>query len=349
MIHPLTSLTARTLALGLAFTLLATTASRAASGINDGAVFFSDKARAEASDIIGSLQKELKKEVMVETFLEIPADLTAGVDSQSKAAMTRLFDTWATSQAKAQNVNGVYILMVRHPAHLQVVVGNDTQKRAFTLENRQSLIQAMLSRLRQKQFDAALLDGVSFISSTMRAKAAGIGYASPSIPQSQQRESHDSSAATSGSSASETGSGGISSWLVPALVIGVVVWLLLRVVGALFGGRGNPGAADPNNPNGQGGGGGGFMRSAMGGLFGAAAGMWMYDQFFGHGGSSAQAADPSSSSHDSFGGASNSGTDTGFSGHDTDYSSSGDSFDGGGGWGDSGGGGGDFGGGGGDF
>ena len=82
------------------------------------------------------------------------------------------------------------------------------------------------------------------------------------------------------------------------------------------------------------------MRNMLGGMFGAAAGMWIYDSFFGSRGSSAYGSMPT----DSFGGA-DSGF-SGFTGQDSDFSSTGGGGDFGGdgdfGGGDSGG---DFGGG----
>ena len=88
------------------------------------------------------------------------------------------------------------------------------------------------------------------------------------------------------------------------------------------------------------------MRSMMGGMFGAAAGMWLYDQFSGSH-NSAYGAPPENHLNNNDG-----GVDQGFTGQDTDYSGSGASFDSddsssgggfdGGGGGDSGGGGGDF-------
>ena len=74
--------------------------------------------------------------------------------------------------------------------------------------------------------------------------------------------------------------------------------------------------------------------SLLGGMFGAAAGMWLYDQFSGNHGN-AWGADQDNRS----------GGSTGFSGQDTDYSGTGGDFGGDFGGGDSGGdasGGGDF-------
>ena len=111
---------------------------------------------------------------------------------------------------------------------------------------------------------------------------------------------------------------------------------------ALSGGGGAP-VGGMGQPYGYGGGGGGgFLQNMMGSMFGAAAGMWMYDQFFGSH-SSAATFNPQSMDSQS--------QDGGFSGTDTDYTSSGGDFggDSGSSFGGDSGGGGDFGGGGGDF
>jgi len=79
-------------------------------------------------------------------------------------------------------------------------------------------------------------------------------------------------------------------------------------------------------------GGGGMFGSLLGGMFGAAAGMWLYDQFSGSH-SNAWGGDQENRGYDS----------TGYSGQDTDYSGTGGDFggdDNGGDWG--GGEGGDF-------
>jgi uncharacterized protein len=208
-------------------------------------------------------------------------------------------------------VNGVYILLVKSPAHLQVVVGNETMKKAFTVRDRDALVSLMLAKLRAKDFDGALLEGVAFVSSTMRAHTGAVAGGG-GVPQERSN-----AGAKPGSS---------WSWVVPLLIGLVVVWLVVGLLRALFGGARSPMDAGA-------GGGGGFGRSLLGGLFGTMAGMWMYDQFFGHGSSSYGADHP----HDS------GLTDS--SPSDTDYSGSGGSFGDDSGGGD-GGGGGDFGGGG---
>ena len=269
--------------------------------------------------MIADAERTLHKDIAIETFREIPADLKAGVNVEDKTALKLFFQQWAARQAKDKRVNGVYLLLVKEPAHLQAVVGNDTQRLAFTLKDRDSLVPMMLGKLRVHQNDEALRDGVNFIFATMKS------HTNP--------RAHTGTAPVPGASHPSQSSGGTTSWILPAIVIGVVVWLVIGLFRALSGRMG--GGAPMGQP---GGGGGGFFSSLMGGLFGAAAGMWMYDQFFSNHGSSAYGADRNDPS----------GGESGFTGQDTDYNSdSGGDFGSNSGGGDFGGG--DDSGGGGDF
>jgi uncharacterized protein len=295
--------------------LLCTASVRAGLGsIQDNGAFFSEPARAEALRIIGDVERNLKKDIVIETFKEMPGSVKNDANLADKAEANRVFEQWAGKQAREQHVNGIYILLVKQPAHLQVVVGNQTLKQAFTAGDRETLVSTMLAKLRAKQNDAALLEGVKFAQATMRAHAGGHSAPVQRIDtRSPVRESSP-------------------SWLPILIGIGVL-WLVFAVVRSLFsGGAGGAGMQ-------QGAGGGGFLRSMLGGMFGAAAGMWMYDQFFGSHGNASSWNDR----NDSPGGG-----DSASSGQDTDYSGSGGSFgdDSGGGSSSGGDSGGDFGGGG---
>ncbi len=306
------------------------------AGIHDNAGFFSEAAKSDAGRNITELQRSLKKDLCIETFAEIPADLKQGVNMQDKAAVSHVVGQWAVKRAREQGVNGVFVLLVKEPAHLQAVVGNETQKQAFTLGDRDTLVSQMLAKLRSKNADGALREGVSFVASTMRNHA--MNHARPATTSSSAFPYNHSNARPESS----------FGWLVPLLIFGVIGWVVFGIVRSLFrggmsgGGGMSAGGMMPGQTS------GGFFQSLMGGMFGAAAGMWLYDQFSG--------------SHNSAYGASPEdrpfGNDSGFNSQDTDYSSSGGSFgddssSGGGGFfgGDSGGGfgGGDSGGGGGDF
>ncbi len=310
------------LALGFVVTtLFGTSISLAGLGaVRDNGVFFSDSAKSEATRRISEIEREYKKDLVIETFKEIPEEIKQGVELTDKAALGRLFEQWTVKQAKQQKVNGVYILLSREPAHIQIVVGNETQNKAFTLMDRNNLSSLMLSKLRKKQNDEALLEGVNFVFTTM---------ANHVIPNNRTNNVSSSSAgpAVQGEQTEQANSWG---WIVIA-VIGIgAIWLIVGIIRSVFGGRAS--TAGPGMSPGYGG--GGIFSSMLGGMFGAAAGMWLYDQFSGNHGN-AWGADQDNRV----------GGSTGFSGQDTDYSGTGGDFGGDFGGGDSGGdasGGGDF-------
>lgn len=326
------------LALALVTLLSPPAEARPAAILDDGA-FFSESAKGEAARNIGDLEKSVRKDLAIETFRELPVELKAGLNLEDKTAVSRAIQQWAISRAKSQAVNGVYILLVKNPAHLQVEVGNDTQRQAFTLHDRDQLVSLMLGKLRAKNNDGALLDAVSFVSSTMRAH----------LPN-QTRLGSQPVEAPRGYLMKAPATHSSVSWFLPLLLGVGVVWLIIGIIRAFTNSGGTPMGGSSVNP----GGGGGFLSSLFGGMFGAAAGMWMYNQFFGDHGTSAWGANQNSFPDNN----QNTYNDQGFSGQDTDYSGSGGDFSDSSGsgndsssWdsgssGDSGGGGGDFGGGG---
>ena len=300
----------------LSFALLVSPVeSRAERGvIIDGGGFFSDSAKAEANRQLLELGMRFKKEVVIETFKGIPARVTQGVNLEDRAAVNRMFEMWTLELARQQRVNGIYVLLSKEPAHLQVIIGNETQRTLFTGKDRAVLVEVMLAKLRNKQSDEALLQGVGVIASAMKSHLID---RSQSAAQNREAVKNEESSPW--------------GWVLAAVVGFLVAWLLVGIIRSMFSGGGNAGGmAAPGS-------GGGFMTSLLGGMFGAAAGMWLYDQFSGHSGS-----DMDRGGYD----------DSNPNRRDTDYSSSGDTFGDDAGGGDSGGGdsgGGDGGGGGGDF
>ena len=299
--------------LSLAFALLLGSAtSRAERGIIlDGGGFFSDAAKLEANRQLLDLGVRFKKEVVIETFKSVPAEISQGVNLQDGAAVNQMFESWTLQQARQQRVNGIYILLSKEPAHLQVIIGNETQRTLFSLKDRAVLIEVMLGKLRSKQPDDALLQGVNVIASAMKSHSMERAQ-----PRAQNRP------ALQKEEPSPWG------WVLAAVIGFLVAWLVVGLVRSMSSGGGGTGTTP--------GSGGGFMTSLLGGMFGAAAGMWLYDQFSGR------------NNYDSDRGDYNDRRDyddAGSTRRDTDYSSSGDSFSDDSSGGDSGGGdagGGDF-------
>ena len=268
--------------------LLGSVVCRAERGvIIDSGNFFSDAAKAEANRQLLELGTRFKKEVVIETFKEVPAQVSQGVNLQDRAAVNRMFEAWTLQQARQHRVNGIYILLSKDPAHLQVIIGNETQRTLFTSKDRTVLLEMMLEKLRTKQPDEALLQGVSVIASAMQSHR--VDRAPPIAQNPAVAEKEES---------------GPWDWVLAAGLGFLVAWLVVGLLRSMF----NRGAAGT-----QTGTGGGFMTSLLGGMFGAAAGMWLYDQFSGHHNSDSDSGPDS---------------DSGATRRDTDYSSSGDSFSG---------------------
>ena len=188
-------------------------AQAAAGGIQDDGAFFSEFAKVNAAGTISDVATRLHKDIAVQTFAGVPEDMKSTVLQADKAAANRGFSQWAEQLARTKNVNGVFILLVKQPAHLQVVVGTDTQRQAFTLTDRTTLIQRMLEQLRSKKNDDALIDAVNFISTTMNA--------------------HRHDAAAPVSSRMHATPQGASSWW-PTIGIVLLIWLGFSLVRGLF-------------------------------------------------------------------------------------------------------------------
>src|SRR5947209_2042353 len=116
--------------------MLIASAATARTSIHDNGAFFSERAKLVAAHTIADLERSVRKDLTIETFKALPDDIQSRASLADKAALNRLFEEWTVKQARIQGINGVYILLVKTPAHLQVVVGNDTQKRLFTLGDR---------------------------------------------------------------------------------------------------------------------------------------------------------------------------------------------------------------------
>ena len=118
--------------------------------VKDPAGFFSENAKSEANRRILDIEKRFKHDLVIETFVSIPDDVKKGVDLKDRPAANRMYDQWARKQASSLRVNGVYILLSKDPAHLQIEVGNETQKKIFSLLDRDNLTSLMISKLKEK-------------------------------------------------------------------------------------------------------------------------------------------------------------------------------------------------------
>lgn len=330
--------------------------------VRDEGGFFSADAVRQANGVIVDIQRDFKHDLLIETFKTVPADKIEEFKKLDRAGQAKFYDDWAKQRARTAKVNGVYVLIVKEPGHLQAEVGNETREKVFTIENRNKLAETMIKKFReakeakddadkQKFYDQALLDGVRYVHSTMKSNIGnqktgidngGAFHGAPMNPHPANVPPVHHQAGLLG---------GIGGLICVGLLIFAGAWIVIGLIRSFTGGGYGGGGY-----GGGGGGGGGFLTGLLGGMFGAMAGSWIYNNFFGSGssgwgsgggwGSQAyggeQSSQPQDTDYSGTGGDTGGGDDPGGGGGDT---GGGGDFGGG----DSGGGGGDFGGGGGDF
>ncbi|MFO0804918.1 MAG: hypothetical protein U0791_17560 [Gemmataceae bacterium] len=312
----------------VALPAMASKASNAQPGnfsVTDDGKLFTSAALDKAKAAMNGAHFDHGLSVTIETVAEIPAGKKSAYSDEKKAAF---FREWAGE--RATGTTGIFILVCRHPGYVQVLADKAVRARGFTHEDELKLQKMLHSgfadaaketdETKQHELrDAALQSAISFVISDLQGTTiAGGGHTAqpPGKPGGSLL-------------------GGIGGLLCLGVVVLLAVWLVIGVIRAFTGGGGGMGGG------GMGGGGGGFMTSLFGGLFGAMAGMWLYNNLFGHGGMFG-------------GGGSDAYASEGYGSADGDAPGAGD-YSGdagaGGGWDDGGGfgGGGDWGGGGGDM
>jgi uncharacterized protein len=283
----------------------------------------------------------------VRTFGKVPADRKADFDKLPKGDATakhQFFMAWARELAQAERERGVFVLVSVEGSYVEVVVDEQTDlKRSFPDADARKLRDILVAGFKEasgakdkSDADKKVIRGEALVKAT--------GFV---VDQLKHTSAPEASGTTHSTDAPKKAGWSIGTWICIGLCVLLAVWVVIALIRALtgMGGGGYGGGYGP----GYGGGGGGFFSSFLGGMFGAAAGMWMYNSFFG--GSSVS----DMSAGESFGDGGQ--IDTGAGDFDGgaeaggDWGDSGGGDAGGGDWGDAGGGGdwgggGDFGGGG---
>jgi len=223
------------------------------AAVEDRAQLFSPAAVARANKDLDKIKAKTKKEVL---FLTV-------ADTGGKSITNFTHD-----EAVARKLNGVIVVIAKNPPRLEVVAGKKTSL-VFNFEHRQKVVEMLKLNLR-KAPDATLASTVKFISDIFQnANSVLI-----------QADEHRASAERPNTRiANEASGGGWLKWIV-VLLIGFGIF---RLIGWFISSRAQnaaPAGALPTPYTGMGGG-GGFLTSLMGGIFGAVAGNYIYDKFFG--------------------------------------------------------------------
>jgi uncharacterized membrane protein YgcG len=325
-----------------------------AAGVRDRAGMFNEEVVRKVESRLDRIERRTGVPVIIETIDSIPG-LAAGASTQEKS---RAVETLADRRASEIGYEGVYLLISSKDHVFSRLLVKSRYESLLPRERRQEVRDALVSRFKAQRFDEGLEKAVEILDRSLSAEPVVLEHRPVAA-----RPLHRGQAAG--------GKFGLGSLLMIGLgIFGVL--LLFRVLGGLFnrggaypGGMGMGGMNRPGMGPGYGGPGyggpgfgyggprgGGFFSGMLGGLGGALAGNWLYDQFSGrhgdaghtdaasyHPGEAPASYDPSG---DAFVGADDNG------GAGTSWDDPTGGGDGGGDWG-GGDGGGDWGGGGGDW
>src|SRR6266851_1137406 len=254
--------------------------------VRDDAHLFKPETLKKANNIIREIHDEFKQDLVVETFPTPPggeekAKQLRGNTPEAREARDKFFKDWLRQRAEAERIGGVYVLICKSPGHVEVGTGPNTEAKAFTKANRDELKNIIFGHLAKKESDQGLLVGTEYVRDTMKANLK--------IRQAESRPAHRNPAPFAAPVHDRGTSvlGGLGGLLCIGLIAVLAIWLIFGLIRAFSGGGGGYAGGPGGGYMGGGGfGGGGFMSGLMGGLFGAAAGSWLYDRFLRDGGHS---------------------------------------------------------------
>jgi uncharacterized protein len=297
--------------------------------VYDDAKMFDPAGIEKAKQTLSNARFDHGLKVTVDRYAEVPADKMAqAVAAQSDRNKWHQFlESWAKERAAGDKAKGIYILVVRKPVGgVAVISDRQTSDRGFTNADADRVRETLIAAFREANKEDS-------VEKKQEVRSGGLTAAMDEIV-SDLRDTTVATGATHSTRNDARGGGmSVGGWVCLGLFVLLGVWLVIGLIRAFSGGGGMGGM-----------GGGGFGSSLLGGLFGAMAGMWLYNSFFGGGGMFGGGSDAYA------GDAGASDADTGAGDWEGGSASAGGYDDAGGGGGDWGGGG-DFGGGdfGGDF
>lgn len=159
----------------LRFTLLALVVAAAASQaaavapiVKDDGKFFSAEAIKKANDEIQAIARKYDKDVLVETYPTVPGNQLDKVKAMTRVEREKFFQIWAEERAEAVVVRGLYILVCKEPAHIQVVVTNRGGA-PWPARSRRDLVDLLIKKFRDKKYDEGLADALKLVGEQLKA------------------------------------------------------------------------------------------------------------------------------------------------------------------------------------
>jgi hypothetical protein len=149
--------------------------------VKDYASFFSPTAVAKANDEIKTISQKLKRPIAVDTFKRPPASIARQAQLGNEEQRRRLYDRWIMDRSRASRFDGIYILVTKEPARLEIRIDPAVERKAFKPADRRALQNLLLAKFREQHFDEGLADALSLIRDRVRANL-GTASAAPVAP-----------------------------------------------------------------------------------------------------------------------------------------------------------------------
>jgi hypothetical protein len=144
------------------FTVVLAQAGQAAPQVQDTARFFTPETIKKANAVIANVKKRYKKDLIVESIKEIPADWKGKYDPEKKDAF---FLKFANARIESKKLNGMYILVCKRPQWVQLIADPGTQKRAFPKAMQDRLQTVLREKFGAGEYDTGLLELIALIES----------------------------------------------------------------------------------------------------------------------------------------------------------------------------------------
>jgi uncharacterized membrane protein YgcG len=148
--------------------------------VRDSAHLFSTEAVREADDGIRDLQQRYYKKLVIDTFAAVPT-LAKIMHRVRGGGYEQFIEDWARrNAAKKAGPNGVYILICKEPAPVQVQVeaGRELLGKVFSADDCARLREQLLRLFRDGRYNDGLSYSVRFVRDDLR-QALGEGAAPP--------------------------------------------------------------------------------------------------------------------------------------------------------------------------
>ena len=152
------------------------------AAVMDYAGYFSAPAVQKAADNLKAIDRQFKKPVVIETFKTVPGGKAQEVQAMSPEAREQFFAKWMRERFRAAGGEGIFVMICQDPRHVEIGVGPDTQKKAFTAENQKQLRNLLVGKFRDKRFDDGLAAAGDYLRNTLTVNLTGAAPVPGGVP-----------------------------------------------------------------------------------------------------------------------------------------------------------------------